>query len=167
MSENVKIVPASCSQCGGTVEVDPNTDKAVCPFCGTSFIVEKAINSYNVEHATIEHADNVNIDMKGSVKEVLDFVGEQMKEGRAERREARKESAEISRNMNKMFIKLMAVMFGLVFAYGIIMTIYYMIVGFNEETPTTETGCIYTEDSGFFCYEDIESEISKYITEEI
>ena len=90
MADNVKIVPASCTQCGGTVEVDKGSDTAICPFCGTSFIVEKAINNYNVQNATIEHADNVNIDMTGSVKTVLDFVGDQMKESRAERREARK-----------------------------------------------------------------------------
>lgn len=94
MSENVKIVPASCTQCGGSVEVDPNSEKATCPFCGTTFFVEKAINNYNVQHATIEHADNVNIDMSGTVKTVLDFVGDQIKEGREERKEQRKIDAE-------------------------------------------------------------------------
>ena len=44
-----------------------NTDQKmhlvpVCPYCGAAFIVEKAINEYNVQNALIEHADNVNVD---------------------------------------------------------------------------------------------------------
>ena len=41
------IVPAKCTQCGGVLEVDNNMEAAVCPHCGTAFIVEKAINNYN------------------------------------------------------------------------------------------------------------------------
>ncbi|MBO5621655.1 MAG: hypothetical protein J5959_08520 [Butyrivibrio sp.] len=110
MAEHVKIVPASCTQCGGTVEVDPQTENAVCPYCGTTFIVDKAVNNYNVQHATIEHADNVNIDVTGSVKEVLNFVGDQMKEGREDRREARKIEAETSRMISKGFLKIFGYM---------------------------------------------------------
>ncbi|WP_026662257.1 hypothetical protein [Butyrivibrio proteoclasticus] len=124
MSENVKIVPASCTQCGGTVEVDPQTDIATCPFCGTPFIVEKAINNYNIQHAKIEHADNVNIDMTGSVKSVLDFVGEQMKESRAERREARKIEAENSKMITRGFLKI----FGIVCIMGMILAIANFII---------------------------------------
>ncbi len=47
--------------------------------------IEKAVNNYNVKNARIDHADNVNIDMSGAVKEVLDFVGDQIKEGREDR----------------------------------------------------------------------------------
>ncbi len=134
MGDNVKIVPASCTQCGGTVEVDPQSEKGVCPFCGTSFIIEKAINNYNVQHATIEHADNVNIDMTGSVKSVLDFVGDQMKESRAERREYKKIQAEKDRQMTSLFFKMMGIMFAGVFAFGIIGFIYYQITGGGDDT---------------------------------
>ncbi|MBE6128130.1 MAG: hypothetical protein E7185_02530 [Erysipelotrichaceae bacterium] len=52
------LVPAVCTQCGGSLEVDPTTDAAVCPFCGTPFIVEKAINQYNTTH--INNRVNIN-----------------------------------------------------------------------------------------------------------
>ncbi len=52
------LVPAICTQCGGSLEVDPATDAAVCPFCGTPFIVEKAINQYNTTH--INNRININ-----------------------------------------------------------------------------------------------------------
>ena len=66
MDNGIKMVPAICTQCGGTVEVDKNEEKAICPFCGTTFLVEKAVNNYNV-----------NIDVSGTVKEILDFAGDQ------------------------------------------------------------------------------------------
>lgn len=55
MSE-LKMVPAICTQCGAKLEVDNSKDAAICPYCNTPFIVEKAINKYNTEYH-IEHAD--------------------------------------------------------------------------------------------------------------
>ncbi len=74
MGDNVKMVPALCTQCGGNVEVDLSKETAKCPYCGMEFIVEKAVNNYNFKYAHVEHADNVNIDVTGAVKEVLDFT---------------------------------------------------------------------------------------------
>ena len=54
--KNVKMVPAICTQCGGKIEVDNSKDAAICPYCGTAFVVEKAINKYKTEYH-IEHAD--------------------------------------------------------------------------------------------------------------
>ena len=53
------IIPAKCTNCGATLEVDNTKDAAICPHCGSAFIVEKAINNYN----TTNHisADTVNI----------------------------------------------------------------------------------------------------------
>lgn len=42
------LVPAKCTNCGGALDVDPNQEAAVCKYCGTPFIVEKAINNYNI-----------------------------------------------------------------------------------------------------------------------
>ena len=49
-------VPAKCTQCGANIEVDNTKEAAICSFCGTAFITEKAIqnfvtnynNTYNV-----------------------------------------------------------------------------------------------------------------------
>ena len=46
------LVPALCPQCGGALDVDPNQEAAVCKFCGTPFITEKAIQNYNVTNVT-------------------------------------------------------------------------------------------------------------------
>jgi len=50
-------VPAKCTRCGASLEVDPARDAALCQHCGTPFIVEKAIQHYN----TTIHAQNVII----------------------------------------------------------------------------------------------------------
>lgn len=44
------IIPAKCTNCGASLEVDNTKDAAICPHCGSAFIVEKAINNYNTEN---------------------------------------------------------------------------------------------------------------------
>lgn len=53
------IIPAKCTNCGASLEIDSAKDAAVCPYCGSAFIVEKAINNYH----TTNHisANTVNI----------------------------------------------------------------------------------------------------------
>jgi len=53
------LVPAICTQCGAQVSIDNTKEAAVCPACGTPFIVEKAVRNYNttvVNNNYIEHA---------------------------------------------------------------------------------------------------------------
>ena len=71
MENDIKMVPAQCSKCGGVVNVNRNEEKAECPYCGTTFMIEKGVSDYNV-----------NFDVNGAVKDVLGFVGQQMKESR-------------------------------------------------------------------------------------
>lgn len=125
MENNIKTAPAICTQCGGKVEVNISEEIAVCPYCGTSFIIEKAVNNYNVKNARIDHADNVNIDMSGAVKEVLGFVGDQIKEGREDRRERRRQSAEMEKN----FFKIFGLMFAAMLIFGLIAFIILQFTG--------------------------------------
>ena len=56
------IVPAICTQCGAQLDVDDSKEAAVCPYCNTAFIVEKAINNYHNTYVTnigSIHANNV------------------------------------------------------------------------------------------------------------
>jgi predicted RNA-binding Zn-ribbon protein involved in translation (DUF1610 family) len=158
MSDNVKMVPALCTQCGGNVEVDLSKETAKCPYCGMEFIVEKAVNNYNVKYAHVEHADNVNIDVTGAVKEVLDFAGEQLKEGREDRRQREKEFAEQSRQSSAAFLKKMGIMFGGMFVFAIVAFLVMFFSGkmdgdesasSNDEGSTIECrledGCLYTD----------------------
>lgn len=43
-------VQAKCTNCGGVLAVDNSQDAAVCPFCNTPYVVEKAINNYNISN---------------------------------------------------------------------------------------------------------------------
>ena len=44
------LVPAKCTQCGGTIEVDDTKEAGICTHCGTAFITEKAINNYTTNY---------------------------------------------------------------------------------------------------------------------
>lgn len=61
----MKFVPARCTQCGAELSVDPSTEAAVCVYCNTPFIVEKAINNYitnlNIANATFNVGSTVDL----------------------------------------------------------------------------------------------------------
>lgn len=42
------LVPAKCTNCGGSLEVDNSQKAAICPYCGQAYIVEEAINRYSI-----------------------------------------------------------------------------------------------------------------------
>ena len=54
-------VNAKCTNCGGTLSVDNTKDAWICDYCRSPFIVEKAINNYNVTNNNTIHANTVNI----------------------------------------------------------------------------------------------------------
>ncbi len=44
------LVPAICTQCGAQIEVDNTHEAEICKYCGTAFVIEKAINNYNIRN---------------------------------------------------------------------------------------------------------------------
>lgn len=58
----MSLVPAKCTNCGGELQIDNTKDAAVCPYCGSAFIIEKAVNLYNQTY---------NINTKGGEKSEL------------------------------------------------------------------------------------------------
>lgn len=44
----MSLVNAKCTNCGGALRVDDGKEAAVCPFCGSAFIVEKAVQNFNI-----------------------------------------------------------------------------------------------------------------------
>ena len=54
-------VNAKCTNCGAGLEVDSTKEAAICNYCGAAYIVEKAINNYQVENHNTIHAQVVNI----------------------------------------------------------------------------------------------------------
>lgn len=64
------IVPAICTQCGAAVEVNDAHEAAVCPYCQTPFIIEKAINHYHTTQNYQINGGVVNIHSGPSVEEI-------------------------------------------------------------------------------------------------
>lgn len=52
-------VQAKCTNCGANLSVDDSKDAAICPYCQTAYIVEKAINHFNVTNHI--HGEVVNV----------------------------------------------------------------------------------------------------------
>lgn len=55
------LVAAKCTQCGANIEVDDSKEAGICKYCGTAFITEKAINTYN-NNIT----NNINVNSSGN-----------------------------------------------------------------------------------------------------
>ena len=68
------LVNAKCTNCGGVLQVDDSKEAAICPFCESAYIVEKAINNYNITNNLNVSNSVVNVyieqsfDTKGFLK---------------------------------------------------------------------------------------------------
>ena len=62
------LVNAKCTNCGGALKVDDTKEAAICEYCGSPFIVEKAINNYNYHITNNITAQNVIIAGKGEME---------------------------------------------------------------------------------------------------
>lgn len=88
-----KLIAAKCTSCGAALKVDASQQAAICPFCNSAYIVEQAINNYNislngelnVEHATINinglDADNLllrakEFEQEGEYETALDYYNQ-------------------------------------------------------------------------------------------
>ena len=136
-----RLVPAICTQCGGQVQVDPSQEAAVCQYCGTPFIVEKAIQNYSIQNAKIEHVDTVNINTKSTAESFFGFLGKQMSESREVRREERREQRAADRESQKMFFKIFGYMVIGMFVLALVMFAIQAIRGDSdsgEDEPMTQ-----------------------------
>lgn len=63
------VVQAKCTSCGANLQVDSSSDTAICPYCKSAYIVEKAINNYNTS-VKIDNlsADVVNIQSENNIE---------------------------------------------------------------------------------------------------
>ena len=138
-----RLVPAVCTQCGAALEVDPTQEAAVCKYCNTPFIVDKAIQNYNIQQAKIEHVDNVTIDMKGTADSFFGFLGKQMSESREVRHEERRAWREQSHQESMAFMKIFMYMMIGMFALAAIWFVIMQIKGDSgADTPAPEPTAI-------------------------
>lgn len=54
-------VQAKCTNCGGILEVDNSKEAAICPYCNTAYIVEKAIHNYNITTNNTNYINAANV----------------------------------------------------------------------------------------------------------
>lgn len=128
-SYGVQMTPAICTQCGASVEVDPKQEAAVCKSCNTPFIVSKAISNYNVQHATVEHVDSINIVKTGAVQAAFNFADKQITRKAEEKKRKEEEERLQSEKTKAMLKKYWWAITALVVAFIIIIAI-----GINSES---------------------------------
>ena len=77
--EKMSFVQAKCTNCGGILDVDNTKDAAICKYCGTPFIIEKAINNYNTTNNitanTVNIYGNLTSDFEISGGVLLKYTG--------------------------------------------------------------------------------------------
>ena len=81
------LVQAKCTNCGANLQVESTKDAAVCENCGTAFIIEKAINEFNIAKANIS-AGVVNVQSGPSVDNLLKRAHDELSIGRLEEADA-------------------------------------------------------------------------------
>lgn len=64
------LVAAKCTQCGQNLQIDDSKEAAVCPYCDTPFITEKAINNYKLEIGSVV-VEGVSIETKLNNAEIF------------------------------------------------------------------------------------------------
>ena len=147
--KKIKFVPAICTCCGATLQVDPSNDAAICKYCNTPFIVEKAINMYSIDNSTKNsidnaniHADKIEVHQKGTVEAIIDHIEKKNLEKRRQEekeeleREARWEKERIEREKKLAEDKAKAVEFaknnkktlGIVAGILIVIILIYVLV---------------------------------------
>ncbi len=57
----MELIQAKCTNCGANIEIDPNTECGICPYCNTAYITQKAIVNYKttVINNNNIHAENI------------------------------------------------------------------------------------------------------------
>ena len=60
------LVPATCTSCGAQLTVDNTKDAAICEYCNTPYIVEKAINNYTISGNSNISIHNAVINVQGA-----------------------------------------------------------------------------------------------------
>ena len=72
------LVNAKCTNCGANLNIDNSKEAAICDHCGSAFIVEKAIQNYNITNNNNVYANVVNLynynDNKKSIEQYIKII---------------------------------------------------------------------------------------------
>ncbi len=69
--KNMPLVPAKCTNCGAPLSVDDSKEAAICPYCETAYIVEKAIQNYSI----VNNIKAENIYVQGGYEKEFQIEG--------------------------------------------------------------------------------------------
>lgn len=64
-SNATKLVLAQCTNCSATLEVDASQSAAICPYCGSAYIVDQAISNYNINVNGNMNVNSATINVNG------------------------------------------------------------------------------------------------------
>ena len=73
------LVPAKCTSCCGTLEVDAELKAAICPHCGSAYIVQEAINQYNVTNVYQINKASLKVDHRQLFADRIEAAEKQMR----------------------------------------------------------------------------------------
>ena len=77
-----KFVPAKCTNCGASLNVDASQTAAVCPYCNSAYIVEKAIQDYRISVSGNVMVNGANISINGkNIDNLLERANQYAKTG--------------------------------------------------------------------------------------
>ena len=66
------LIKAQCTNCGAALEVEQDKDAAICPYCNTPYVVEKAVNQYQTKII----ADGATINVLCVDPQIVDMIEE-------------------------------------------------------------------------------------------
>lgn len=70
------LTQAKCTNCGAPLEVDSLKEAAICPYCKTAYIVEKAINNYNISDSVVNiYNSGKDIDFEREGHKLIAYTG--------------------------------------------------------------------------------------------
>ena len=55
----VKLQAAKCPQCGADIEVNVNLEKTICQYCGSTILIEDAVQKIKIEHSGTVKVDGI------------------------------------------------------------------------------------------------------------
>lgn len=73
------LVPAKCTSCCGTLEVDAELKAAICPHCGSAYIVQEAINQYNITNVYQINKASLKIDHRQLFADRIEAAEKQLR----------------------------------------------------------------------------------------
>lgn len=71
----MNLIPGICSQCGATLSVDKSKEAMICPYCNTPFVVEKAIQMFNMSYNITNNINAQNVIIEGKDNYDFNIVG--------------------------------------------------------------------------------------------